>query len=146
MFIFLCCTYSTPHSLKYVLRPLCSGISFPEDYFIDVVYVSVCAFFLVFFSKVFFFSTNTASLYFCLQPFPFKAERKAAVMPYDQRATARATSLCGAAAVISALLNRKTVRKKNIYIYIYCRPLLMNKQLSAVNSGDPRPPSLNICL
>lgn len=32
-----------------LLRSLCSGISFPEDYFIDVVYVSVCASFLVFF-------------------------------------------------------------------------------------------------
>lgn len=54
MFIFWCRTYRTPGSLKYVLRPSCSGISFPEDYFIDVVYVSVCAFSLVFFSKVFF--------------------------------------------------------------------------------------------
>lgn len=58
LFIFWCRTYGAPDSLKYVLRPLCSGISFPEDYFIDVVYVSVCGFFLVslYFLPKFFFS------------------------------------------------------------------------------------------
>lgn len=64
-------------------------------------YVPVSLYFFIFF-------LNKQPLYFCPQPFPFKAERKAAVMPYDQRAAARAAALCCAAAVISALLNSKT--------------------------------------
>lgn len=99
IFVFyFCCYWTFPHSWVYL------EILMPWHFFSWRLLhwcVSMCLVPCIFFQSCFFcccfFWTNTASLYFCSQPFPFKVERKAAVMPYDQRAAASAAALCCAA-------------------------------------------------